>query len=300
MSTVTQRVREVKQPRGGYLKPSVFEKKVFYDGNTLLENENVHASIMGMVVDYMTRFLISGDVYDAFQISGLGYSVRQAILGGEMSDCDSNLIWVLNNCGIKNISAAKRKAIEIADGENSICELIKRIKGLDDDSLIAACKATTYDVWYRVGAAARLAKGAKDNNPNADTLQNLRILIQRTVSFFNEVGPIVSDGFCFAEYDENNKVCKTGYTKTVTNGDGDYLTKDTMWDVKVSKRELNKNYTLQILMYYIMGVHSEMDLFKNIENIGFYNPRQNTMYKLNVKEIPEETISVIERDVIGY
>ena len=53
-------------------------------------------------------------------------------------------------------------------------------------------------------------------------------------------------------------------------------------------------------MYYIMGVHSEMDLFKNIENIGFYNPRQNTMYKLNVKEIPEETISVIERDVIGY
>ena len=39
MSTVTQRVREVKQPRGGYLKPSVFEKKVFYDGNTLLENE---------------------------------------------------------------------------------------------------------------------------------------------------------------------------------------------------------------------------------------------------------------------
>ena len=110
MSTVTQRVREVKQPRGGYLKPSVFEKKVFYDGNTLLENENVHASIMGMVVDYMTRFLISGDVYDAFQISGLGYSVRQAILGGEMSDCDSNLIWVLNNCGIKNISVAKRKS----------------------------------------------------------------------------------------------------------------------------------------------------------------------------------------------
>lgn len=44
---------------------------------------------------------------------------------------------------------------------------------------------------------------------------------------------------------------KGGYSPIVTAGDGDYLTKDTLWDFKVSKKELNSKHTLQLLMYYI-------------------------------------------------
>ena len=51
MSSVTSRVKEIKQPRGGYIKPSMFSKTVFDDGIVLNESENVHASIIGMVVD---------------------------------------------------------------------------------------------------------------------------------------------------------------------------------------------------------------------------------------------------------
>ena len=45
-----------------------------------------------------------------------------------------------------------------------------------------------------------------------------------------------------------------GYTNIVSSGDGDYLTEDTLWDFKVSKEEPKSKYTLQLLMYYIMGV----------------------------------------------
>ena len=69
MSSVTQRIREIKQPRGGYIKPSQLEEKILYDGETLFEEENLHASIVGMAVDYLTRLSMGADVDDAFSIS---------------------------------------------------------------------------------------------------------------------------------------------------------------------------------------------------------------------------------------
>lgn len=51
MSSVTDRVKKVKQPTGGYIKPSQFEMCKFDDGLVLNEAENVHASVIGMVVD---------------------------------------------------------------------------------------------------------------------------------------------------------------------------------------------------------------------------------------------------------
>ena len=55
MSSVTSRISEIKQPRGGYIKPSQFEVHSLDDGLTLSENENVHASVIGMAVDYFTK-----------------------------------------------------------------------------------------------------------------------------------------------------------------------------------------------------------------------------------------------------
>lgn len=66
MSSVTSRISEIKQPRGGYIKPSQFEVHSLDDGLTLSENENVHASVIGMAVDYLTRFAMGTKVIDAF------------------------------------------------------------------------------------------------------------------------------------------------------------------------------------------------------------------------------------------
>ena len=68
MSSVTQRIREITQPRGGYINPSDFDVRELEDGRKLNEEENVHASITRMVVDYMTRFMMGAEVNESFLI----------------------------------------------------------------------------------------------------------------------------------------------------------------------------------------------------------------------------------------
>lgn len=259
MSTVTQRIKEIDQPRGGYINLAEFDVKEFYDGKQLNENENVHASIIGMVVDYMTRYLMGTNIKKAFQVSIKG------------SICAEKL--------------RKKGAIR------EIQEYINGIKGLDDESIINACKAVTFDVWYRNPRVAITAKGASETNPDSNTIENVRILINRSINFWNTYGPIKKDGFTFEG---------GGYTDKVNSGDGDFLTKDTLWDFKVSTSKPKSDNTLQIVMYYIMGKHSGKTEFNNINKVGIFNPRLNIAYIKNVDEIPKEVINEIESNVIGY
>lgn len=48
MYSVTQRIKTIKQPRGGYIKPKEFIEKVLEDGTELNSNENIHASLIGL------------------------------------------------------------------------------------------------------------------------------------------------------------------------------------------------------------------------------------------------------------
>lgn len=91
-----------------------------------------------------------------------------------------------------------------------------------------------------------------------------------------------------------------GYTPTVCTGDGDYLTADTLWDMKVIKSRITSKETLQLLIYWIMGQHSGRDLFKGITRLGVFNPRYNQVYLYDMHDIPAETVRAVERDVICY
>ena len=79
MSSVTQRITKIKQPRGGYIKPSQFKLQKIDDGKILNEHENIHASVIGMAVDYLTRFIMGTDVVEAFKISCMGAKVAEDI-----------------------------------------------------------------------------------------------------------------------------------------------------------------------------------------------------------------------------
>ena len=170
-------------------------------------------------------------------------------------------------------------------------KLLSGITGLDDKSIVNACKMVTYDVWYRNPMGAMMAKGVKETNPDTETIQNIRIMVERSIKFWNEFGPIKQDGFTF----EPN-----GYTETVNTGDGDYLTADTIWDFKVSKSKLTNKHTLQLLMYWIMGQHSGQKIYENIIKLGVFNPRLNLVYTLEINDISPEIIKEIEDDIICY
>jgi len=83
-------------------------------------------------------------------------------------------------------------------------------------------------------------------------------------------------------------------------GDADFRTKDTLWDFKVSKNEPTKDHTLQLIVYYLLGMHSYECDFSDIKKIGIFNPRKNIVYEYEIENISKETIKEIEDDVIGY
>ncbi|MCR5206411.1 MAG: hypothetical protein K6E47_15385 [Lachnospiraceae bacterium] len=279
MFSVTKRADSVKQPRGGYLNPSWFDVDVLSDGITLNDTENVNPSIVGTAVDYLTRFNNGKDIVDAFDVS-----LRGAF------------------------RAESAKAIKSA--EKVIEPLLKGIKGVDDTSIISACKLVYFDVWFRnpIGAMAAQSNYT-DVNPDKATCQNIRTMINRATEFFNIYGNITSDGFTFEPEKPNDKayenMIKTkgsygGYTYMVSSGDGDFLTADTLWDFKVSKSKPTSKHTLQLLMYWIMGQHSGQKKYKNITRIGIFNPRLNVVYKYDMKKVPADLIQLVEKEIICY
>lgn len=259
MYSVTGRIQNVKQPRGGYVKPSAFDHVERNDEKKLNIEENLHPTLIGMVVDYLTRFMSGASANDAFHIS---------LQGAKLAEC-----------------MGKRGSKKEAD------KYLKKICGLDDTSIIYGCKMVTFDVWYRNPLCASRSKDAKNVCPNEKTIENIRIMVNRSLSFFKDYGPVTVDGFNFLP---------NGYSSVVSSGDGDFLTYDTLWDFKVSKAKPTSKHTLQLLMYWIMGQHSGNEMFKEITKLGIFNPRLNVVYTYDISHISKETIKEIEEKVICY
>ena len=235
MTSVTNRIKVVKQPRGGYIPLKQFSAITLDDGKNLNSDESVSPGLVGLAVDYLTRLMNGAQPKEAFKIS-----LNGAYLVGEFD-----------------------KAISLLD----------QIVGLDNQSIAAACILVGYDVAFRAGPARFITV----DTIHADevTIENIRIMVQRSLHFFEIYGPITLD-------------------------DGDYLTKDTLWDFKVIKSKPNKDYTLQVLIYYLMGIRSDQPEFLSISKLGFFNPRQNIVYQTAIADIPKEVIETVEKNVIGY
>lgn len=249
--SVTRRTRLVMQPYGRYVNKADFKTICMGLGEEeLCEEINVHPSLIGMAVDYLTRFILTKELEESFSIS-----LRGAIILGE-----------------------REEAIE----------LLKDIKGLDDKSIYNAIKITGFDVVYRKGTLDYVP--IETINPNNASVKNVRLLVERTVNFFKKYGPIISYNVDF----------KGAYTNRVICGDCDFITSDTLWDLKVLKKEINREHILQILMYWRMGLRSNPKIFNKIKNIGIYNPRKNKVYLYSLKELNPTIIKIIDKYVIGY
>lgn len=95
--SVTQRVKAVKQPRGGYI-PLRMMRKTEYDDGRILGEENISPSVVGLAVDYLTRMELTGDKEKAFKISMSG-ATR---LGREKEGRDLEGITGLDDDSIRN------------------------------------------------------------------------------------------------------------------------------------------------------------------------------------------------------
>lgn len=253
MYSVTQRIKAISQPRGGYIPPKSLNVCMYSDENTTcdtIEFTPSMSSLAGLVVDYMTRWKMGASKEDAFEVSLLG--------------------------------------AQIAMQEAYAKSLLEKIKSLNHKSLSAACQLVGYDVCYRAGMT--YFKPIHEINPTKQETNMMKRCIERSIAFFATQKPITKNGF----------TCDGGYTGLIRTGDGDYLTEDTLWDFKTSKRPPTKEHTLQLLIYYLMGIHSIHPEFQTIDTLGIYNPILNTAYTIKVSEISNEVMQAVSRDVIGY
>lgn len=283
MASVTKTISNTSQPRGGYLPVSIMDYIQLEDNIVLNPKENVSPQLVGLVVDYLSRFIMICKHWNEFSTSLTGVTIQDI--------SDKEAAWSAFSISLQGARLAEQfghnNTIAIS---TNLVSCIKR--ELDDDSIINACKLVSFDAWYRNKLiAARYPLTYDTISPDKETIENIRVMVNRSINFFNDYGPITAEGFTFEP---------DGYTDTVSTGDGDYLTKDTLWDFKVSKSKPSKDDTLQILMYYIMGKHSGKEEFETIENIGIFNPRLNTIYKINAASIDKGLIKEIEDNVICY
>lgn len=257
--SVTQRIKQVAQPRGGFINPKTLTKSVLCeDGVSELPKESVHPSLVGLAVDYLTRYMLGDSAEEAFKISLLGLEV-----------CES--------AGMKEDAEYGR-------------ELLGRLsRDLNMPTVESAIKLCGFDVCMRVGMVGY--KSITLINADLYTCSNVAVMVKRNLNLFKVYGAPVLNGFVF----------KGGYTPTVSSGDGDFVTPDTLWELKVSVREPTKDWTLQTLMYWIMGLNSEhYEIFEKVKYLGIVNPRKNAVYRIAVADIPMTVIEAVERDVIGY
>lgn len=302
--SVTQRVKEIKQPRGGYVKRTDMTSIPLGGGEEELGPENIHPNLVGLAVDYLTRIMTGATAEDAFTVAQRGAlllvnpsSINEEIIFGCLEKAYLRGIEQNKPVGLDEFKTTFRKITSSIPDENfqrlayaaqKLAEMLVSVKGLDDESIIFAVKLSSLDVCFRAGVDQY--RPMEEINPDKTTIGNIRIMVERSLRFLDLYGPKTLDGFTF----------DGGYTETVSSGDGDFLTEDTLWDFKVSKRPVNKDWTLQIMMYWRMGLRSGQPEFKTIKYLGIYNPRKNEVDRIAVNDIPSDVIDTVEYDVIGY
>ena len=271
MASVTQRIGQIKQPRGGYLPVSKFEVTQLKDNRMMYDiNFKKWSARSGLVVDYLSRWIYCDVPKEkAFEISLMGAQIAQQ----------------------------RKPEVNFIDKANQYLEYITQPL-TDCWSVVAALKLVGYDVFYR--APEILDKPyepdeSANEQPELEVVRNIQTMLMRSGEFFTYLRNKQGGQPLLPEY-----TFEGGYTATVDAGDGDFASIDTLWDMKCIKGEITPKYTLQILMYYIMGLHSQYPFYQNIKYLGFFNPFLHKVYRIPVANIDKSVIATVEKDIICY
>lgn len=257
--SVTKRIDTITQPRGGYLPKKLFNIVYYNDNNTLTwidYKDKKLPTIQGLAVDYLTRYILTNDKEQAFHISILG-----AI---EADEVDGNK-W----------------------HTKKLYKLLNNIDGLNNKSIKNACKIVGYDDVYRRGY--RGYRNIDEIDPPIEMINNIKIMVNRSVEFLKKDSPILKTELTFEPY-----------TKLVSQGDGDYLTNNMLIDLKVSKNIFTSKWSLQILMYYLLGLHSKYSEYQKTNQLCIYNPFLNCALILNIQDISDEIMYKVSHEILGY
>jgi hypothetical protein len=77
------------------------------------------------------------------------------------------------------------------------------------------------------------------------------------------------------------------------DGHIDFVSADTIWDLKVSAKAPDRVDVLQLLLYWI-AFRDDPDNEVKIAHVGIYNPRLDVAWRIAISDIPREVQSAVE------
>ena len=159
MLSVTQRIKQVSQPYGGYLPVSLLRVYSFDDQKQIDESDYLtdYSGLQGLTVDYLTRFMSGYPIEKAFEISFEG--------------------------------------AEIVGQEAQAHRFARNIKGLDQNSIQNAISLVSYDVAYRRGPDFFV--DPISIIPHPSMVSNICIMVNRGLGYLKNKGKLISVGFTF-------------------------------------------------------------------------------------------------------
>ena len=259
--SVTYRISTVEQPKGGYVPKKLFLETQYEDMKDILSISSNDKSLLSIQG-------LTVDYLTRFMITeNLNKSFSIALAGAkkldEFSGCD--------------------------DETDKIHYLLSGIKGLDDLSIRNACKVSGYDTAFRAGIKSY--RNVDEIKISDEMINNIRTMVERGLNYLNSIGPVIDSEMTF----------EGGYTDMVSSGDGDYLTKESIIDFKVSTKPFSSHWSLQLLMYYLLGYHSIYSKkYKKLKNLCIFNPYENKSYTVKIDEISDEAKYKVSHEVLGY
>lgn len=228
-------------------------------GIEALGPENISPSIVGLAVDYLTRFQFTNNAEKSFPVARKGME--------------------------------KLLRLYEIDERKYFDELMNRIEGVNDTSIVAACQLAGFDSVFRAGRYSPV----REILPDKTTISNIKRMVKRCEVFVHEKC-ILDDDIVWGPTFEG------GYTDTVSYGDADFCTTFFMCDIKTSEKPPDKNDTLQVLIYLLLARHAANDFncFRYLSILALFNARTNIEYLLDLFEVDEKIQHEIEYDIIGY
>ncbi|WP_248616419.1 hypothetical protein [Lactobacillus amylovorus] len=210
-------------------------------------DETITPSNVGTELDYLTRFVMLADDH-AFDLANI--ELKRYL--------DHGLITPV-------------EFMRVINKEEKLGRLTESISEVDDipnEVFRLALDICAWEVAFRTKKYIKLTV-----YPDRVIIKHMKVMMKLIEDFFDQFGWPMRDAFIAST--------KNGYL----SGDGDYLLKNTLVDLKASNvTKMQPYWVCQLLLYYTLGFYNNHNKEK-IDHLMIYNARTDTVFYIDVADV---------------
>lgn len=244
-------------------------KQVFFE-------ESVSSDVLGLAVDYLIAT-------HASECRGPRDAFRTAIKGARRL-ADGEVVFGMS---AEEVAYLVGGMDPVAVAEN----LVALVED-EDEGVSAACRLTWFDDYARADAPLLVAsKRMVDIRADDETQRGVREMVSNGLSMMGRFGRL-----------RRFEVSLGGDpdARYIGVASADFTTDFALWDLKCGRSAPGFSARIQVLVYYLMGVHQHQEGFDRIKYLGLVNPRRNEAWVCPIESIDEHAVKHALEDVIGY